>query len=358
MANNVLLLGFHDLASVVGDRISQVGVQRVTRAVEAATEEYNRQADAMLRLFATRTTDAKRNYTLPGSGTLQPLDELGIPVPVQEAGSYDVAWPILGGGTAYGQNRVTRRLMTVEEVQRHVLESQRRDADWLIRHMLAALFDNAAYTFTDKLLGSLTVQPLALASDGVVYLRRGGASATDTHHLGKSSIDAAAVADIHAELIEHPGNGDTTVIYAPTASLATIAGLTGFVAIGDPAIRLGDGNNELVGSAGNILGPGTRVVGKFVGGSWVVEWPRIPDNYLIALAPEAEDTPLAMREYPDASLQGFFPEMISPDGGVSLQANFIRYAGFGALNRVSAVAVRTNNATYAIPTGFDAPLAV
>jgi hypothetical protein len=356
MANNVLLLGFQDLASVMGDRITQVGVQRVMRAVEQAVAEYNRQADALLALLARRVTDAKRNYLLPGSGTLQPLDEQGIPVPVQEGGSYDVAWPIAGGGTAFGQNRITRRLMTVEEVQRHVLESQRRDADWLIRHALAAIFDNAAYTFTDKLLGALTVQPLA-NGDSVAYLRRGGAISADNHFLAKASIDAALMSDIHSELIEHPGNGDTTVVFAPTASLSTITGLTGFVELDDPAIALGANSNRVRGVADRLLGPGTRVVGKMRGGAWIVEWPRVPDNYLIGVAIDAGDPPLAMREYPDPALQGLFSEQISPDG-VGLQINFIRYAGFGALNRVAAVAVRTNNAAYAIPAGFDAPLAV
>lgn len=358
MANNVLLMGFHDLASVMSERVSTVGVQRVARAIEQATAEYRRQVDALLELFVTRTEATTLRYEQAGAGTLQPLDENGIPVPIQEAGYYDVGFPIKGGGTAYGQNRIARRLMTVEEVQRHVLASQRRDADWLIRHILAALFDNAAYTFTDKLAGSVTVRPLAITSDGVTYQRRDGSAATDAHHLGSAAVDAALLTALHTELVEHPGNGETSVIFAPTASLTTITGLTGFAPVEDPAIRPGVASDVLVAGGSNLIGPGQRVVGKMQGGSWIVEWARVPDNYLVAVAPEAEDRALAMREYPDPALQGLFTETLSPDGGVSLQVNFIRYAGFGALNRVGAAVARTNNATYAIPSGFDAPLPV
>jgi hypothetical protein len=36
----------------------------------------------------------------------------------------------------------------------------------------------------------------------------------------------------------------------------------------------------------------------------------------------------------------------------------IRYAGFGVLNRVAAMITRVGNASYAIPSGFTAPLPV
>ena len=43
---------------------------------------------------------------LGSGGTLQPLDEWGNPLPVKDEGVYDVAFPIQGGGTAWGDNRV------------------------------------------------------------------------------------------------------------------------------------------------------------------------------------------------------------------------------------------------------------
>jgi hypothetical protein len=59
----------------------------------------------------------------------------------------------------------------------------------------------------------------------------------------------------------------------------------------------------------------------------------LPDNYLLNVVDGRP--PLAMREYPDAALQGFFPEIHSPDGA-RIERRFLRYCGFGVRNRVAA----------------------
>jgi hypothetical protein len=64
-----------------------------------------------------------------------------------------------------------------------------------------------------------------------------------------------------------------------------------------------------------------------------------------------------MREYDAPELQGFFPEDHSPDGNIQ-EMRMIRYAGYGALNRVAAVVQRIGNGSYAIPSGYTNPLAV
>ena len=81
--------------------------------------------------------------------TISPLFSQACPA-VKDEGVYDVAFPIQGGGTAWGDNRVSRALMTVGEAQRLTMGMLRRDADWVRRHFLAALFDNTTWTFTDE----------------------------------------------------------------------------------------------------------------------------------------------------------------------------------------------------------------
>ena len=71
----------------------------------------------------------------------------------------------------------------------------------------------------------------------------------------------------------------------------------------------------------------------------------------------ASAKPLRMREYPSAALQGLFTENHSPDGNLN-EYRFIRAAGFGAYNRVGAVAFHIGNAAYQIPAGYETPLAV
>jgi hypothetical protein len=355
--------GFVGLTDLYNQRVQAVGPQRVYDAVRISAEEYNRVANAVLGEFYERTTLAQEQMELPGDGTLQPLDEDGNPLPVQPSGSYQVAYPIHGGGTAWGTNRVSREMLTVEEANRFTLDAMQRDADWVIRHMLAAVFDNATYVFVDKVgangskgLGNITIQPLA-NGDTVTYKRKGAtAAAVDTHYLAQ----AAAISDaanpfptIASELKEHPSNGNGRVlVYIPTNLKASVQGLSNFVAV-DAADVIPGANDDRVTNVPNV-GPGDAVLG-YVDDCWIIEWSSLPDSYMIA---KIEGKPfLKMREYPVGSLQGFFTENANVDGN-HLVTRMIRYAGFGVADRVAALVMRIGNGVYAIPTGYDAPLPV
>ncbi len=56
-------------------------------------------------------------------------------------------------------------------------------------------------------------------------------------------------------------------------------------------------------------------------------------------------------------MEGLFTENHSPDGNLA-EYRFIRFAGFGAYNRVGAIAFRIGDPAYAIPTGYTTPVAV
>ncbi len=365
MANNTLVYGFIGLADLYAQRVQSVGVERVFDAIRVSLAEYTRVANELLGVMAQRTTVAQEQIELSGIGTLQPLDEWGNPKPVQPSGSYQVAYPIQGGGTAYGTNRVSREMLTIEEAAKQTMEGMQKDKDWLIRHALAAVFTNTTWTFKDQVgangsrgLGDITIQPLA-NGDTVTYGRKGGvAPATDTHYLAQ----AASIADnanpfptLKAELDEHPSNAGPYVAYVASDLVNTITALTEFVEAKDPDIALGSGSDTVMGGS-ELVGFGTELLGKTKSGMWVVEAPVLPANYLIAVATGA-DPVLRMREYPASALQGLFLETHSADGNLE-ESRMIRYAGFGVRNRVGAVAMRIGNASYAIPSGYTAPLAV
>ena len=103
---------------------------------------------------------------------------------------------------------------------------------------------------------------------------------------------------------------------------------------------------------------GTDVPGTLIGyedsGAWIVEWLRLPDNYIISVH-TGGDTPLAMREDPLPELQGFI-EVDPRDDRPYYERAWYRQAGFGALNRVGAHVTRIGNASYAIPTGYANPI--
>ncbi len=344
-------VGYEDLAD---ERVVDGNIAVVNQAIAASVAEHNRQVDAALAELVTRTTDYTVRYKIGGSGTLQPLDGWGNPLPVKDTGFYDVAFPLQGGGTAWGDNRVSRAMMTVAEADRYTLGALQRDANWMRRHILAALFDNTTWTFADEEKGNLTVQPLA-NGDSVTYLRTNGTSATDTHFYAQAGAIADAANPFptwKTELSEHPENMGPYVAYIPTNLRTSVMGLANFVDQPDPNVDPGIMAPQLRGRLDR--GFGDEVLG-YVDGVWVVEWSFLPDNYGIVVARGAEQKPVGMREYEAASLRGLFTENFSPDGNLN-EYRFIRYAGFGAYNRVGALAFRIGNGVYAIPTGYTQPL--
>lgn len=360
---NTLAYGFHDLAGLFASRVSEVGMERVWNAVRESAAEYTRQVNGIMGTMVERTTMAQEQIELAGDGTLQPLDEYGNPLPVKPAGYYQVAYPIQGGGTAWGTNRVSRELLTVEEANRNTLDAQRRDADWVSRHVLAAVLDNTTWTFNDKIgpngakgLGDITIQPLA-NNDTVKYNRRGGsAAATDNHYLAQanaiSSVDNP-FPTIREELQEHPMNSGPLVSYIASDLRDEVEGLPTFIEVNDPNLRYGLSSDQVAGTIDP--GPGDEVLGYIKGENiWIVEWRSMPSSYIITHARGAGPF-IKMREYPAAAVQGFFPEQFSPDGNLQ-EMRMIRYAGFGCSMRAAACVQYIGGAAYVIPTGFSTPL--
>lgn len=354
--------GFATLEGVMTERVVTVGQKVVWDAVKNSAAEHDRIMRAMLSNWAAATTEYSERYYLPGTGTLQPLDEFGNPRPVRPTGYYDVAYPLHGAGTAWGNNRVTRAKMTVDEANRFTLDAQARDADWIRRHMLAAIYTNVTHVYDDQQWGNLTIQPIA-NGDSVTYERFGGAQSTDTHFLAQ----AAAIADganpfptIYDELREHPSNmvssQNPVVVYVPTNLRATIQALATFYPLLSSNVRAGANESLAAEAVQKFMLFGDRVLGV-VGdeGVVVVEWASLPNDYMIAHATGAGPF-LAMREHPEPELRGVIMENFTPDGNAN-KTSWIRYAGFGARNRVAALAYRIGNAAYAIPTGYTAPLA-
>lgn len=355
MANQVIW-GFYDLQSIFDQRVAD-NVVAVTSAIDDAVAEHNRQMDALLALFVNRTTEFKVRFRSATTASLQPLDQNGRARPIQAAGYYETAFPILDAGTAWGVNYKTREKMTVAEANEITATMLMADMRWVRYHILAALYADVSWTFTDPAHGALTIQGMA-NGDTVTYQIMAGtdAGATDNHYLGQ----AAAISDaadpfptIYAELVEHPENSGQIVAFIPTGLKAAVMGLTSYYPASDPNIDLGASQARLVGNLG-VAVPG-EVFGYHDAGVWLVEWPNMPANYIIAVATGGE-RPVAMREEPEASLRGF-NKVAERNDHPFYESQFLRSAGFGGWNRVAALAYRIGNATYAAaPTGYVQPI--
>lgn len=355
---NQMLYGLHTLADVAARRVEEIGVRVVSEAIEQAVAEHNRQLDALFGLFVRRTTEFKVIYMQAGATRLQPLDEQGRARPIQVAGKYDVGLPLQKAGVAWGATRKARIKMTVQQVNDLLASMLIADNRWIRDHILASLYSNAAWTFTDDEHGALTVTGLANGDTTTYQIQSGqDSAATDNHYWGQ----AAAIADvtdpyptIYTELSEHPeNNGGQFLALIPTGLKAATQALAAFNKVEDPNIIKGANQDVLVGSFGMTV-PG-NVIGYHDSGVWVAEWPSLPAGYIVSVATGGE-RPVAMREEPEAELQGFKPVAVREDHPFWEQ-HFEREAGFGAWNRVGATVTRIGNGTYAIPTSYESPMA-
>jgi len=349
-----ILYGLLSEKDLYASRVTESGVmvRDVVESIRMSVAEHNRGLNALLGLFARRTTDFKTRFTTPAAARLQPLDSSGRALPIKPSGVYDVSNPLQMAGLSWGHDYVTGVKMTVGEAANYTMTLLDGDTRWMRDHLLAALFVDGSWTFTDPLHGTLTVKGLA-SGDTDTYNVLSGADtgATDDHVKGAGSITASVFTDIRDELKEHPENSGEVVVLVPTASRATVEGLTGFYERTDANLLLGTGSTRLVGNL-DVAVPG-EVFG-YIEGCWVVEWRSMPANYLIGVTTGGEKV-LSLREDPEAQLRGFH-EVARRDDHPWYERQYLRRAGFGAWNRVGAIVYKTDNATYAVPTGYSSPM--
>ena len=352
---NAIAYGFIGLEAMFDQRVDQVDVAEIDTAITESLAEHERQTNLLLDFFATRTTSYSARYKQGGGGQLQPLDENGRALPVQPLGFYDIAFPIRDAGTAWGANFKARAKLTVGDANRITAQMLAQDSTWLRNQVLGALFNATNLTYTDPDKGALTVKPLANGDTDTYLFNFTTTPTTDTHQLAQ----AAAVADatdpyptIEEELTEHVENGGEVLVLISTSMKAGTEGLTSFHKIGDPNIRVGITQDELIGRFGADV-PG-EIIGYHDSGVWIAEWKSLPSNYYIATMTDGP-RPLAMREEPEESLRGFIKV---PDPRIDhpfYEQQYVRFAGFGEWNRVGAVVGRVSNGTYAVPTGYQPP---
>lgn len=362
MANNTAY-GFYRIEHLFAERVTAKNEPTIQTAVQQSAAMYNQTMAALLSEVVMPTTDYQLNYQLASSGELQPLDDAGNPLPVRPAGTYTVAFPIRGGGTAFGMDRIARAKATVADFNRITWDTQVRDARWMRRSILSALFTNVAYTYADEQYGNLTVQPLALTSDGVTYVRNSGDASTDEHFYAQAASISNAADPFpawYAELNEHPNNNGPYVAYIADNLVSDVQGLADFHPADDPNIAFGADVTRAAQAIdvdttprnAVIAGFGDRYLGYHNAGVHVVSWSALPSSYALVVA-RGGDPVLGMRQHPEPELQGLFPEIFDVDGN-HRGLRWLRYAGFGVMNRVGALAARIGNVSYAIPSGFDA----
>jgi hypothetical protein len=351
-----VLYGFHNLTDVLDQRAAVVDQDVLSSAIQQAVAAHNMDVASSLSLFANVTvTEPTVGVAQMAEGELQGLDEWGRPIPRRMPAPVSRQAPLFMAGDSIAANYVTEQKMTVQEVNNRVQSLLLADTKWMRRQLLSALFTNASYNYTDPQYGTLAISVLA-NGDAETFIRNSnGAASTDTHHLGSATLTEAALTTIRSELVEHDENGGAdaqVVVFVPTASVATVQGHTNFVAAADPNVQYGTGIDAYSGRF-SATAPGTPIGYNKAAMVHLREWSKMPSNYLIGVTDSAL-SPLVIREDEEQSLRGFH-EIPGREDIPYLQRIWIRRAGFAAYNRVGAVVMRTDNVTYAIPSGYQAP---
>jgi len=365
MANQVVY-GFETVVDRFDERVNAVGVDVINDAITTAFQYHNQQMDALMNLFVRKTTAAKQRFNHPFTTRNQPLDQYGYPLPVKGATNYEVAFPLHKSGNRLGWTYDAAQYVTVEEVNNKVFSIQMGDMRWVFDHILAGLFQDDGWTYydDDDDIGTLTIEGLA-NGDAYIYntFAGGDAGATDNHLYAQANTIGSGndnpYPTIYADLAEHSENGSGPIIsFIPTGLKATTIALGTFTAVRDPNLTPGSGSDVLSGTLGvAVPGGDSAILGYEDSKVWIVEYPRLPANYIVSVA-AGGSPPLGMREPEPAALRGFseIPADMDRSPFPFMHRTWIRNCGFGGWNRVGAHITRVGNGTYAVPTNYTSPM--
>lgn len=350
MANQVGY-GFRDLRDIWNERVAD-NVEASYEAIDRTLELHNQVVASFTDLFVERTVERMQSFKTANHVRNQPLDEFGRARKVRPAGQYRVELPMFRSGNAIGGIYEQRIRMTVQELGRVAHMLTLGDLHWMRDHIMAAIFNNGQYTWTDEDGTVLTVKPLANNdTDAYNFGEAEVQGGTDNHYsyqpnpIGTGADNPYPI--LRDELTEHPENTDEVIAFIPTDLETATASLPGFTEVGtDPDIIQPGTEPQLRRNGPSVSHPGV-VIGK-VDEVWVVRWRRMPAGYIVAVT-AGGDAPIAQREFEETVLQGYQREGVREDWPYS-EEQWVRRAGFGGWNRTGAAVRQIGAGSYTPPT--------
>lgn len=348
------LYGFHSLQDIRDERISDALVPVVNDAVEQARAFHSAEVDAMTSIFAEPTTSFKERFKTATAARLQPLDEFGRARPIQTRGSFDVAFPIKKAGIAEGNTYEAGVLATPADVEQTTTTIFIADVNWVTDQILASVYGNASWTFSDSLHGDLTILPVA-NNDAQTYYTTTGANTGSAQN--NFLAQAAGIADATnalntgaTQLRKFPGNQGQIISFVPTNLINDVTNLAGFSDTADPNVQLG-ANTDVVRGGPGVRHPGVLRGYDKVSRTWVVEWDRLVSDYVVQVVATGP-RPLGRRQYEDNRLRGLV-RLGERNDIPYYERQYARWEGYGGRDRTKMTVTRVGNASYAIPTGYN-----
>jgi hypothetical protein len=353
---NLQKWGFMRLEDVYDRRVADIEAERIDTAVFESAMMFSRDMQSMMDTLVERKTVREGSFDLPTAGEMQPLSEDGTPRPTQSYLTITQGYPMWRGGDSFGLNREAYAVLTVREMEKLMVGVLSKSARWNIRRMLAAIFTNVSYTFVEKGRTNLTVRPLAVTADGSIYMDFNGDLTTANHYTGQADAISNSANPYTANetiLRAHPANTGTIIHYIPSGLVADTQALASFYPYrpNDGLVTYGDGVDLAAESVARYIGFGNEVLGV-VGDGVIVLSRRLPAGYVVSLV-DGVEKPLIMRQEPVATLQGLQSVAIQVDSNFR-KWDFYEKAGFAVQNPIAMAVREIEDATYDIPTNYDA----
>ena len=343
------------------DRVfnATVGQRSIYDAIQQHLAMHNAALQAAMAVFVDGETETfKERYKLPAGGRLQARGTQAPVAAVKRTGYWDVAYPIFDYAAAWGGDDVEMAYMTAQELANHVITIMQQDVNTARWELLRALFGATARTYSDKLHGDLTIQPLA-NGDSVAYPPVIGSDSetTDNHYLA-TGYTAANVSDANdpyvtgiGELTEHFGieTGNSPIAFlVNTAQVAKTRGLAALVDVQDRWINPGDSTAVPTGLPAI---PG-QIIGRHAEGGWISRWDYIPSGYILAVHLDAPK-PLKMRVDPADTGIARGLALVAEDQEFPFRTSTWRHRfGFGVSNRLNGVVLQLTDGSYSTPSAY------
>lgn len=339
-------------------RVNTVGQESVFDAIGEYTRMLNESLNRITGLFVERTTTKHQfKYRLPGNRELQTQGGMARAGEQKFKAEYKVELPIFQFGDAIGGTFIDMAYMTIADVDRQVAEIRLAAQRTLRKEVLKALFDNRNMTYDDLVFGALTIKPLANGESDVFFPPLAGTDdLTTANHYAESGFAVSAISDTNNPIALHaaallnrfPGEVDAMVFIAKNMT-AKVKELTSFFEVGDPRVEKGGLADRLANIPGGVPG---KVIGR-AEEMWVVEWPDLPSNYSLSIAPSVEK-PLQKRiDPPDTGLPGDLTLIKQSDLFPLEKSEWMWRFGMGAVNRLNGYILECGTGgTYTVPTSL------
>jgi hypothetical protein len=362
MANLFGAIGLSESDRLFNGTLQQGVIYEFTQSL---IDVYNTDVAAATAIFVNGRTDkAKERYRLPMGGQMQRRGRSSLPGAVKASGKWDVGYPLIDFGDVLAADDVTLAYMTAAEYSLHLQGIFNRATNTYRFELLKSLLNSSSWTFSDEVLGDITVQPLA-NGDSTTYppVLGGTSDATASMYAGSNYV-TGSISDTNNPVktivnalqarFGTPTGGSNIAVFYHGDEHAKLAALTPFVPVTYQYTTPGSNTATVTipGIPDELLRGSWEVTGT-CSGAVMCKWAFIPSGYMLGVHLDAPP-PIVERVDPADTGLGTGLQLVAKDMDAIFETAFWRYRfGLGAQNRLNGYALQLVASTsYTTPTAY------